>query len=209
MGWVVVSRGVRGPYAKSAEVRRRILDACTEAFAETGFYGAVMKDIASRAGISLTGLLHHFPHKEDLLLAVLEFRAEQGRELLAQAGALDPAGEPVRALRGMLTVAADNTAYPGLIELHCVMSGEAASPSHPAHGYYTDRFGKLRLFYTAAFTALAEEGRLRSAVPPEVLATMTLSLLNGLQTQWLYDRGVDVAEGLRAFLVSVVPALAE
>ncbi len=181
-----------------------------EAFATTGFYGATLKDVAARAGISFTGLLHHFPHKEELLLAVLEFRAEQGRNLLEQAGALDPAGDPLGALRGMLAVSADNASYPGLVELHCVMTGEATSPVHPAHGYYTDRFRELRRFYTAAFTALAERGELCSPIPPAVLADMTLSLLNGLQTQWLYDRdGIDVEGGVRAFLASAVPSLAE
>ncbi len=181
-----------------------------EAFAATGFYGATLKDVAARAGISFTGLLHHFPHKEDLLMAVLEFRAEQGRRLLEEAEALDPVGHPLRALRGMLAITLDNASHPGLVELHCVMSGEATSPEHPAHGYYTDRFGKLRRFYTAAFTALAERGELRSEIPPAVLADMTISLLNGLQGQWLYDRdGVDVEGGVRAFLGSVVPTLAE
>jgi AcrR family transcriptional regulator len=203
-------RGARGPCAKPAKVRRRILESCAEAFAETGFYGAVMKDVAGRAGISLTGLLHHFPHKEDLLRAVPEFRAERGREMLERAGALDPVGAPLRVLRGMLDLITDNAARPGLVELHCVMSGEAASPSHPAHGYYADRFRGLRHFCATAFASLARRGELRSTLPPEVLADMTLSLLNGPRTQWLYDRdAVDVEGGVRAFLISVVPALAD
>lgn len=89
------------------------------------------------------------------------------------------------------------------------MSGEATSPEHPAHAYYTDRYRKLRRFYAAAFTALAERGEIRSESTPEALAAMTIALINGLQTQWLYDRGtVDMEGSLRAFLVSVVPALA-
>jgi hypothetical protein len=96
------------------------------------------------------------------------------------------------------------------MELHCVISGEATSPEHPAHAYYTDRYGKLRQFLAAAFTALAGSGRLRSQVAPAMLATMTIALLNGLQTQWLYDREtVDVEASLRTFLVSHVPSLDE
>ncbi|MEV5827616.1 TetR/AcrR family transcriptional regulator [Spirillospora sp. NPDC052242] len=204
----MASRTPRGPYAKSAAIRRRVLEACVDAFAQTGFYGATMKDVAKRAGISYTGLLHHFPRKEDLLLAVLEFRGERSAGLLAAAGGRDPAGEPLQALRGMLAVAADNAHSPGLLELHCVISGEATSPHHPAHAYYADRYGRLRRFFTAAFTALDERGELHSRLPPETLATMTIALLNGLQAQWLYDREtVDVQDGLRAFLASVVPAL--
>lgn len=206
----MAAAGSRGPYAKSAAIRRRVLESCVDAFAQTGFYGATMKDIARRAGISYTGLLHHFPHKDELLIAVLEFRSEQSARLLESAGARDPAADPLRALRGMLAVSADNALSPGLLELHCVVSGEATSPEHPAHDYYSDRYRKLRQFFTVAFTALAERGELRSEFPPAMLATMTLALLNGLQTQWLYDRdGVDLAGSLSAFLADVVPALAD
>jgi AcrR family transcriptional regulator len=200
----------RGPYAKSAAVRRKILEACVEAFSETGFYGATMKDIAHRAGISHTGLLHHFARKEDLLLAVLEVRAEQSTDHLAAADALDASRHPLEALRGVLAVAAENQRTPGLLELHTVLSGEASSPEHPAHEYYTQRFRNLRAYYALAFSALAERGQLRSSVAPQALATMLLSLLNGLQGQWLYDRAsVDVRAGIRDFLAPIVPDLGE
>jgi AcrR family transcriptional regulator len=206
----MVSGASRGPYAKSAAVRRRIVERCVDAFARTGFYGVTMKDVAKRAGISYTGLLHHFPRKEDLLLAVLEFRTEQSARLLEAAGARDAAGNPLEALRGLLRMSAENSLSPGLLELHCVISGEATSPDHPAHGYYTERYRKIREFYTAVFTALAERGALRSPLPPETLATMTIALRNGLQNQWLHDRdAVDVEGSLRAFLASVAPDLAE
>ncbi|MFI5891147.1 TetR family transcriptional regulator [Actinoplanes sp. NPDC051513] len=53
-----------------------------------------MKDTAKRAGISYTGLLRHFPRKEELLVALLEARALQSTALLESAGALDPRGRP-------------------------------------------------------------------------------------------------------------------
>ncbi|XVQ07186.1 TetR/AcrR family transcriptional regulator [Spirillospora sp. CA-255316] len=198
---------VRGPYAKSAAIRRKVLEACVDAFAETGFYGATMKDIAKRAGFSYTTMLHHFSRKEDLIIAVLEFRGEQTARFLGSS-AVDPAEHPLEALRGMLNVIADNELHPGLLELHCVMSGEATSPEHPAHAYYAERFANLRRFYSTVFAVLAERGELRSEIDPATLAAMAVSLLNGLQTQWLYDRdAVDILGSFRGFLASVVPAL--
>jgi AcrR family transcriptional regulator len=200
----------RGPYAKSAEVRRNILEACAQAFGETCFHGATTKDIAQRAGISHTGLRHHFPAKEDLLIALLELRSERSRENLASAGALDPDTDPLGALRGQLATVVDNELQPGLMELHCVLSGEATSPRHPAHDYYATRYQHIRHFYTRVFTALATRGELRSTVDPGALATMTISLINGLQAQWLFDRqSVDVERVLRDYLVSLVPALGD
>ncbi len=43
---------------------------------------------------------------------------------------------------------------------------------------------------------------------PELLATMTISLVNGLQQQWLFDRDtVKVEQALRSFLSSMIPGL--
>ncbi|MFJ2115317.1 MULTISPECIES: TetR/AcrR family transcriptional regulator [unclassified Streptomyces] len=199
----------RGPYAKTAEVRRRILEACVDAFGETGFYGATMKDIAKRAGISHTGLLHHFARKEGLLIAVLELRDELSAQFLTSADAMDPSSNPVEALRGMLTVVVDNELQPGIMELHCVLSGEATSPGHPAHTYFAKRYRSVRRFYTDAYTELAKRGELRSEATPETLATMTIALINGLQAQWLFDRdSVRMESAIHAFLRSVVPGLA-
>jgi AcrR family transcriptional regulator len=198
----------RGSYAKSAQVRRGILDACVEAFCETGFYGATTKDIAARAGVSHTGLRHHFPAKEDLLIAMLEWRSEHSRDYLASARALNADTDPIGALRGQLAVLVDNELRPGLIELHCVLSGEAVAPGHPAHGYYAKRYQDLRRFYTRVFAALADRGELSGNVAPETLATTTISLINGLQQQWLFARDqVDIEGTLSDFLASHVPAL--
>ena len=198
----------RGPYAKTAEVRRRIVEACVEAFGETGFRGATMKDIARRAGISHTGLLHHYASKEDLLGAVLQMRVDESTEYLRSARALDPGDHPLEALRGMLAVMADDERLPGLVELHCTLSAEASSPDHPAHPYYADRSRLARAYYRRAFAALAERGQLRSSTDPGTLAVMAVALYNGLQSQWLLDRdGVDIPAAFRAFLVSLVPEL--
>lgn len=198
----------RGPYAKTAATKLRIIESCIEAFAETGFYGTTMKDIARRAGISYTGLLHHFPKKEDLLLAVLELRAQRDEAFLARTGGLNAASDPLGVLRGMLDIARDNALRPGLLELHAVVSGEATSSEHPAHGHYVVHYRNIREFYAAAYSALRERGLLESNASPQVLAAMTVSLINGLQAQWLFDReSVDMEEGLRAFLAEIVPSL--
>ncbi|MFI7633419.1 TetR/AcrR family transcriptional regulator [Nonomuraea sp. NPDC049400] len=198
----------RGPYAKTAAIRRRVVEACVDAFGQTGFYGATMKDIAKRAGISYTGLLHHFSSKEELLAAVLALRDERGTAYLESAHALDPTANPVESLRGMLSVIVDNELQPGLMELHCVVSGEATSPDHPAHAYYAERYRMLRRFFGMAFQSLAERGELRSSSDPETLATMTIALINGVQAQWLFDRdSVQMERAIREFLVAAVPAL--
>ncbi|MGY1773149.1 TetR/AcrR family transcriptional regulator [Blastococcus sp. SYSU D00813] len=198
----------RGPYAKSAEIRRRIVEACADALGETGYYGVTMKDVARRAGTSYTGLLHHYSRKEDLLVAVLQLHADEATEHLRSAAALDPAQHPLEALRGMLAVLDRNERQPDLVELHTLLSAEATSPDHPAHGYYVERSRAFRRFFRDIFAGLAERGLLSSSTDPETLATMTVSLINGVQTQWLLDReAVSMPAAIRAFLGGLVPEL--
>jgi TetR/AcrR family transcriptional regulator len=51
--------------------QERILQVAREEFAEHGFRGARLADIASRAGLSHPTLLYHFNSKEDLYAAVI------------------------------------------------------------------------------------------------------------------------------------------
>ena len=49
----------RGPYARSAERRRAIIDAALEVFAAKGYLAGSLQDIADRIGVSQTSLLHY------------------------------------------------------------------------------------------------------------------------------------------------------
>jgi AcrR family transcriptional regulator len=65
----------------SAEERRnRILDAAVEVFAESGYAGAKMQDIAARAGIVPSVLYDHFASKRELHITVLQLHAQQVRD---------------------------------------------------------------------------------------------------------------------------------
>ncbi|GAB1515083.1 TetR family transcriptional regulator [Actinophytocola sp. KF-1] len=43
-----------------------------EAFAELGYHGARIRDVAQRAGLSAPGIYHHWPTKQHLLVALLD-----------------------------------------------------------------------------------------------------------------------------------------
>ena len=56
--------------------KETILEAALPLFARQGYRGASLASIASAAGLTQPGLLHHFPSKEELLLGLLDPRAE-------------------------------------------------------------------------------------------------------------------------------------
>ena len=64
--------------AKVVELRRpvdtrdRVLQVAQALFAERGYRGASLRDIAKKIGIKAPSLLHHFPSKQQLYLAVLD-----------------------------------------------------------------------------------------------------------------------------------------
>ncbi len=196
-------------YAKTAAVRRGILDACLTIFGESGFHGASMAEIARRASISHTGLLHHFPRKEDLLMAVLELQDERSADYLAQYADLGAEADPLEILRGMATTLIERDQRVGLVELSAVLTGEATTPGHPAHDYFEKRYRNIRSFMTRLFTRLTDQGRLSTNMSPARLAAVTIAAMDGLHTQWLFDRdAIDVDECVTALMATFVPELA-
>jgi len=67
------AKSVRGPNAaRSAATRKLILDAAVKCIGEVGYYGTTTLLVQRRAGVSRGSLLHQFPSKADLMLAVLD-----------------------------------------------------------------------------------------------------------------------------------------
>jgi AcrR family transcriptional regulator len=62
---------------KPAATAEKLLDIAETLFAEKGFYGASVRDLAQGIGIAKSSLLHHFPTKEKLYGAVLKKLADE------------------------------------------------------------------------------------------------------------------------------------
>jgi AcrR family transcriptional regulator len=71
----------------AAETRERLLRAAADVFAERGYDGTRVADIAAAAGVSNGALYAHFPSKAGLLVDALR---THGRRLLADLFAADP-----------------------------------------------------------------------------------------------------------------------
>jgi AcrR family transcriptional regulator len=186
--------GRRGPYAKSKQRREGIVNAAYEVFAARGYRGGSLQDVADRVGMSQTSLLHYFPTKRELLLAVLERRDSVSGDGKPR--------DPEEALAdAVIRQARFNETVPGVIELYTVLCAESITDDHPGRGYFTERYERLRRSYLRAFSALAGEGRLRPGVDPERAAASLIALWDGIQTQWLMaPERVDMAGCLRDYL---------
>jgi AcrR family transcriptional regulator len=185
-------------YARGRATRRDILDQATALFGETGYRGTSLREIAARCGLSHPGLLHHFPTKESLLLAVLQHRDDVDQQSIA-------AGRPTGAavLRRLVDVAALNTTRRGIVELFTVLSAEATAADHPAHDWFVARYRRIVAALEIAYAEARAADDLRTEVDPATAARQLVALMDGLQVQWLLgDPGLDMAEVLAAHLAA-------
>ncbi|HEX5331177.1 MAG TPA: helix-turn-helix domain-containing protein [Cellulomonas sp.] len=192
---------VRG-YANGRARRQLILDEATALFGEVGYRAASLREIATRVGISHPGLLHHFPAKQTLLLAVLEHRDEVDAERFG----LDHL-QGVELLRRMVELVAFNATRPGIVELYCVLSAESTAADHPAHGFFVARYARFVGQCVGGFEGARAAGQLRPSIEPDAAGRAFVALMDGLQVQWLLDRdSVDMAAVLRATLAELLVA---
>lgn len=184
--------GTRGPYAKTAARRREILEAAVAVFGSKGYSAGSIQEVADRAGIAQTTLLHHFPTKAQLLVAVLEYRDEVSP---------NTPGTREHFTEVVVQQAENNEGVPHLIELYSVLCGEATTQDHPAREYFVKRFQRLRGEYSNELRYLASTGRLRPGIDPDIAGPTIVALWDGIQTQWLLSSGnVNVPQTLKAYL---------
>ncbi|CBG73415.1 MULTISPECIES: TetR/AcrR family transcriptional regulator [Streptomyces] len=178
------TRGVRGE-----ERRAEIVLAALEVIAERGYRGASMAAVAERVGLTQQGLLHYFPTKDALLVAVLEER-DRWDALPDSTLRLDLLGSLVEY----------NAMRPGIVQTFSALLGESVTEGHPAREFFTQRYGRVR--GAMAEVLRAEYGdRLPSGLTPERAAPLLVAVMDGLQYQWLLDPGsVDMPGAFRDFL---------
>ena len=67
----------------ASDGRNRILQSATVLFAQRGFHGVSISDVAEAAGLVKSSIYHHFENKEALYLAVLTEMSRTSREQMA------------------------------------------------------------------------------------------------------------------------------
>jgi AcrR family transcriptional regulator len=171
------------------ERRAEIVRAALEVIAERGYRGTSLAAVAERVGLTQQGLLHYFPTKDALLVAVLEERD--------QWDAVPDSRWRVDLLASLVEY---NAMRPGIIQTFSALLGESVTEGHPARDYFTERYARVR--GSMAGVLRAEYGdHLPNGLTPERAAPLLVAVMDGLQYQWLLDpESVDMPGAFRDFL---------
>ncbi|MFF9064858.1 TetR/AcrR family transcriptional regulator [Streptomyces sp. NPDC014891] len=178
--------------ARSEERRAEILRAALEVIAERGYRGATLGSVAERVGLTQQGLLHYFPTKEALLVAVLE-----ERDRWDTSGGRDREGWRLDLIESLVEY---NAMRPGIVQTFSALLGESVTDGHPAREFFTERYAQVRT-NMAQVLRLEFGDRLPSGLSPERAAPLLTAVMDGLQYQWLLDpAAVDMPAAFRDFL---------
>ncbi|HEX6875796.1 MAG TPA: TetR/AcrR family transcriptional regulator [Nocardioidaceae bacterium] len=103
---------------RTRAMRQRLLEATVELLVERGWSGTSTTLVSKRAGVSRGGQLHHFPTKNDLVLAAVEHLSEvRGRELAEAAAELPHGRRRTRAVLEMLAEHFTSPVFTAALEL--------------------------------------------------------------------------------------------
>jgi AcrR family transcriptional regulator len=95
---------------RTRAMRQRLLDATVECLVEVGWSGTSTTLVSQRAGVSRGAQLHHFPTKNDLVIAAVEHLSDARRDELRAAAAELPGGR--RRTRAVLEMLSDHFTGP-------------------------------------------------------------------------------------------------
>jgi AcrR family transcriptional regulator len=182
-----------GRATRNEDRKTEIIQAALEVISERGYRGASLAAVAERVGLTQQGLLHYFPTKEALLIAVLEIRDQWDMASAALTGST------VWPMEMLINLVEYNSTRPGVVQVFTVLAGDSVTEDHPAQEYFKDRYRWVR--ENAVESLRAEYGDvLPGGLTPEQAAPLLVAVMDGLQVQWLHDpESVDMTRSMRDF----------
>ena len=185
--------------ARSEAAKERVLESALRAIAANGFQASSLAGIAADAGLATAGLLHHFPSKEQLLVAVLAERDRLDGVRFHLGGF-----QGLAALDRLVELVQHNTMVPWLVQAYTVLMGESLGDDHPARDWFRERYPRRRANIAEALRAGIETGEVRPDVDCDALAAEIVAMMDGLQVQWVLNPDeVDMAAAFADYVAGL------
>ncbi len=197
---------------KDAKDRKRItiIQAAARVFAQKGFAGTIMADIAEEAGIGKGTIYEYFDSKEDLFCAVFEwFTQEMASSVKVKISALGgTASERLMALGESAIEAV--TRIEDMFALF--MEFWAASASSQKKEWFKETFkqayAEFRSIVSSVIRDGIERGEFQPDVNPESIAAALVGGWDGLFLQAWFDDSFDPIAIAKSFMSALIKGLA-
>ena len=185
----------RPPARDARDTRQSILDAALDLFAEKGFFGTSMRELARAVGVRESAIYHHFANKEALLDAIMteagEERVHRFERLLEDSGRL-----PVRQL--LMNLA--NNMVEGWEDareqkLYRIMVIEGFRLAECGRFQMDSSFRKARQRLEQLFSDLAREQRIKP-VPPAIASMEFMAPMFMVRNLAASPKSFRLAEGI-------------
>ena len=187
--------------------RNRILAQAIGLIGERGYYGFTIQELGRRSGLSNPGLLHYFPSKHAVMLAVLQdLEADETGFMtpLVESATHEPEGDAAKAavLNLLRTIVARAVAKPDICRLLAELQSESLDPAHPVHDWWLRRERLEQGFFTRLLEPYVDA--------PHLVARQLRAMMDGLWLQWLRaDCGFDVVAAWDHALARHLPELSD
>lgn len=179
-----------------------ILEAAEKVFAEKGFAGATMADVAREAGISAGAIYRYFPSKEALIEALSREQRERNEAIAESVRAAGSTGE---VLTGLAEKFFRPLEKPEAFLEQCV-EFELTSEARRNPQIRETRARDYQVLIQS-FTAVIRGGQAEGVINPEVdavsVARLMIASFEGLTMQLAVDESIDVrayANALQAMM---------
>jgi len=181
--FIAMARALRltRPAPPEADKRVLILDAATRVFAERGFFGAQVADIARRAGIAAGTVYLYFRSKDELLINVFDRTMQdairEGREALAT---IDDPTDRLRRIAGLhLTRLGSDR------DLAVVFQVELRQSTKFMARLSTSRLRDYLGLIRDTIADGQQRGAFRAEVPATLAAKVFFGALDEMATNWI------------------------
>lgn len=185
--------------------RQRLLDAAETVFAEKGYHGAAVDDIARVSDSSKGGFYFHFPNKESIFLALIDSLTPRLEAAIERAisGEPDAVGQLDAALRTVFETFSSHRRLSKILLVEAVGLG---------HGFDEKLIvvrGRFAALIQRRLDLAVQTGRI-APVDTETVAWAWFGAINEIVTRWLVTREPaqleDVFPAVRALLLRSIGA---
>jgi AcrR family transcriptional regulator len=188
---------VRGPHAeRTAAMRKRLIDAAIDCLGRLGYGATTLQVVTDAAGVSRGAVLHHFPTKVDLMIAVAEYAAgKQNRHVARLLADTEPGMDRYLSI----TLATwDAMTKPAAVALLEIMMGSRSDPELGAR--FPAVIEALEKYQREGVWEQAQSAGITDKATVEAMVHLHTAAMRGLALELMFSKDQKKAAGAMKLL---------